>query len=84
MVHYQELILFYSQEETDQADIDTEFWGSSRYNLIMEGRCSCKLEANASVLEAHIDYKALIKCFLRRKQTRLYSGACCRAGVSCR
>ena len=43
MVHYQELILFYSQEETDQADIDTEFWGSSRYNLIIEGRCSCKL-----------------------------------------
>ena len=36
------------------------------------------------ILEAYIDYQALIKCILRRKKIRLYSGACCQAGVSCR
>ena len=48
MVHYQELIWVYSHEETDQADHDTEIWGSSRYSLIIEGQCPCKLEAIAS------------------------------------
>ena len=86
MVHYQELIWVYSHEETDQADHVTEIWGSSRYNLIIVGRCSdlANWRLLLVILEAYIDYQALIKCILRRKKIRLYSGACCQAGVSCR
>ena len=86
MVHYQELIWFYSQEETDQADFVTEIWGSSRYSLIIEERCTplANYWLLLGILEAYIDYQALIKCILRRKQARRYSQACCQAGASSR